>query len=330
MAFQHRKWNRHSSLWRNGWTLTQRAAQRGRVYTVLRAGLYTRSHELETNQFASLAPLLASCCSSVSCRRALAPTPACRSDLAQRKVTGYLKLALPRTRFKEGMQAAGAATEICTSSKGMPQDIRISPDGKRFYIADMDTDGVHIVEGDALREVGFIATGLGTHGLYPSRDGKRLYVKHPVHPARGGGLLELRPMAVEAIRFSRDRHHPVVAQGHAARKTQRGQRGVAHSERAQIRGSRTKLDSGEVRGRLPALILVRDLVDFGLHQELKGYNGKAQRIGLRRPQGKPKGRGPQVGRDPRIHNVAGGIGRLRPRGACDQQGGDEKAGVLCA
>ena len=60
--------------------------------------------------------------------------------------------------------------------RGMPQDIRVSPDGKLFYVADMLVDGVHVVDGDTFKQVGFIPTGLGAHGLYPSRDGKLLYV----------------------------------------------------------------------------------------------------------------------------------------------------------
>ena len=58
----------------------------------------------------------------------------------------------------------------------MPQDIRVSPDGKVFYVADMMADGVFVVDGDTFTEIGFIKTGKGTHGLYPSRDGKKLYV----------------------------------------------------------------------------------------------------------------------------------------------------------
>ena len=58
----------------------------------------------------------------------------------------------------------------------MPQDVRISPDGKLFYVADMMADGVHVVDGESFKQVGFIPTGVGTHGLYPSRDGKMLYV----------------------------------------------------------------------------------------------------------------------------------------------------------
>ena len=127
-------------------------------------------------------------------------------DLVDRKVVGYLKLAMPATRFKELSKGAvfdPSATEICTSRKGMPQDIRISPDGKRFYVADMDADGVHIVDGDALKEIGFISTGLGAHGLYPSRDGKLLYVAnrgtHKVHGGRGG------PGRVTVIDFATDK-----------------------------------------------------------------------------------------------------------------------------
>jgi DNA-binding beta-propeller fold protein YncE len=120
-------------------------------------------------------------------------------DLVERKVLGYLKLEMPKTRFKEtpggarmkpGQVWEPGETEICTAKRGMPQDIRASPDGKRFYIADMHADGVHVVDGESFKQVGFIATGLGAHGLYPSRDGKLLYVanrgSHKIHGARNG------------------------------------------------------------------------------------------------------------------------------------------------
>jgi DNA-binding beta-propeller fold protein YncE len=38
------------------------------------------------------------------------------------------------------------------------------------------SDGVHVVDGESFRQVGFVQTGVGTHGLYPSRDGRELYV----------------------------------------------------------------------------------------------------------------------------------------------------------
>jgi DNA-binding beta-propeller fold protein YncE len=58
----------------------------------------------------------------------------------------------------------------------MPQDIRVAPDGSAFFVADMMGDGVVVVDGAKMTEIGFIATGVGTHGLYPSRDGTKLYV----------------------------------------------------------------------------------------------------------------------------------------------------------
>jgi YVTN family beta-propeller protein len=58
----------------------------------------------------------------------------------------------------------------------MPQDIRSSPDGRTFFVADMKRDGVHLIDPVSFRRIGFIHTGPGTHGLYPSRDGRYLYV----------------------------------------------------------------------------------------------------------------------------------------------------------
>jgi sugar lactone lactonase YvrE len=60
----------------------------------------------------------------------------------------------------------------------MPQDIRVAPDGRVFYVADMMADGVYVIDGDSFTKIGFIQTGVGTHGLYPSRDGKQLYVSN--------------------------------------------------------------------------------------------------------------------------------------------------------
>jgi len=89
-------------------------------------------------------------------------------DFVERKVIGYLKLSKP----------------------GMPQDIRISPDGKVFFIADMHSGGVFVIDGDKFVELEFIPTGVGAHGLYPSRDATKLYVinrgSHMVYAAPGG------------------------------------------------------------------------------------------------------------------------------------------------
>jgi len=85
-------------------------------------------------------------------------------DWINRKVLGYLKL----------------------SGGGIPQDIRISPDGKVFYVAELKRGGVYLIDGDAFKEIGFVKTGVGTHGLYPSRDGTKLYVANRGSSKIGG------------------------------------------------------------------------------------------------------------------------------------------------
>ena len=103
-------------------------------------------------------------------------------DFVDRKVIGYLKL----------------------SRGGMPQDIRISPDGRKFYVADMMADGVFVIDGASFKEIAFLKTGKGTHGLYPSRDGKKLYVanrgSNRIHgPAKGKGSVSVVDFATDRI-----------------------------------------------------------------------------------------------------------------------------------
>ena len=71
---------------------------------------------------------------------------------------------------------------------GMPQDVRVSPDGSVVFVANMMTDGVSVVDFAAFKEIGFIPTGIGAHGLYPSRDGTKLYVSN-----RGSHAISGRP-----------------------------------------------------------------------------------------------------------------------------------------
>jgi DNA-binding beta-propeller fold protein YncE len=102
-------------------------------------------------------------------------------DLDNRKAVDYLRL----------------------SKGGMPQDIRVSPDGKRFYVADMQADGLFVIDFETFREVGFIPTGMGTHGIYPSRDGRKMYVanrgSHKIHGAKAG------PGSVSVVDFASEK-----------------------------------------------------------------------------------------------------------------------------
>jgi YVTN family beta-propeller protein len=65
--------------------------------------------------------------------------------------------------------------DLPDGGSGMPQDVKLSPDGKVFYIADMHANGLWKVDGRRLKVIGFLPTGAGVHGLYPSRDSKYLY-----------------------------------------------------------------------------------------------------------------------------------------------------------
>jgi YVTN family beta-propeller protein len=67
---------------------------------------------------------------------------------------------------------------LALEPRGMPQDVKLSPDGTVFFVADMDADGVHLIDGEHLRQIGFLHTGKGAHGLYVSRDSKVLYVSN--------------------------------------------------------------------------------------------------------------------------------------------------------
>lgn len=86
-------------------------------------------------------------------------------DMATRTVVGAIQIDIA---------ASGKADPV--KPVAQPQDIRASPDGSRFYVADLVTDGVYVIDGVSFTQTGFIAAGVGTHGLYPSRDGTLLYV----------------------------------------------------------------------------------------------------------------------------------------------------------
>ena len=60
----------------------------------------------------------------------------------------------------------------------MPQDVKLSPDGHTFYVADMASNGVWLIDARSWRLLRLQPTGKGAHGLYPSRDSRRLYVSN--------------------------------------------------------------------------------------------------------------------------------------------------------
>jgi len=94
-------------------------------------------------------------------------------DVAERKVLG--RLPLPRRR-------------------GQPQDVRLSPDGQVFYVADMRAHGVYLIDGESFTVLDFLPTGKGAHGLNISRDSKVLYVSN-----RGEGSISVIDFATRKV-----------------------------------------------------------------------------------------------------------------------------------
>lgn len=94
-----------------------------------------------------------------------------RFDLRSKTVTGYLDL--PRSA---------------------PQDVRLGPDGRDFYVADKRRGGVFVVDAATFTERGFLKTGPDAHGIYPSRDGRRLFVSN-----RGNGTISVLDPAQQRV-----------------------------------------------------------------------------------------------------------------------------------
>jgi len=95
-----------------------------------------------------------------------------RVDVAGERVTGALRLR------------PGA----------VPQDVKLAPDGRVWYVADMASGGVWIVDATRPRVVGFVPTGKGAHGLYVSRDSHVLYVSN-----RGQGSISVVSFATRKV-----------------------------------------------------------------------------------------------------------------------------------
>lgn len=72
----------------------------------------------------------------------------------------------------------GPAGGLVRGANAMPQDVRLSPDGKWFLIADMLRNGVWVIDAHTLKYSRFVPTGKGAHGIYPSRDASRIYVSN--------------------------------------------------------------------------------------------------------------------------------------------------------
>jgi DNA-binding beta-propeller fold protein YncE len=75
-----------------------------------------------------------------------------------------------------------------------PQDVKLSPDGRVFYVADLYRNGLWMFDARTWARLGFVPTGAGAHGLYPSRDARVLYVSN-----RSAGTISVVSFATRRV-----------------------------------------------------------------------------------------------------------------------------------
>jgi DNA-binding beta-propeller fold protein YncE len=93
-------------------------------------------------------------------------------DVARERVVGVLRLA------------RGAK----------PQDVKLAPDGRVYYVADLALHGVWVIDARRPRVLKFLHTGFGAHALYTSRDSRHLYVSN-----RNEGSISLISFATRKV-----------------------------------------------------------------------------------------------------------------------------------
>jgi YVTN family beta-propeller protein len=85
-------------------------------------------------------------------------------------------------------------TILLNGGSAKPQDVKLDPTGRIFYVADMRRGGVYTIDGDRFAVTGFVPTGAGAHGLYVSRDSKVLYVTN-----RNAGTISVLDFATNSV-----------------------------------------------------------------------------------------------------------------------------------
>ena len=93
-----------------------------------------------------------------------------------------------------GGQSTSRGGDSMQTGMSMPQDIRLSPDGRIFYVADMGTNELRLVSTRTFTQVGAIDLPSHPHGIYPSRDGSRFYISD-----RGAGKVSVLAPATNKI-----------------------------------------------------------------------------------------------------------------------------------
>jgi YVTN family beta-propeller protein len=89
-----------------------------------------------------------------------------------------------------------ARLEVAATMKvgGLPIDVVRVPGSNLMYVANQKKNGVHVIDPDLWKEITFIPTGKGTHGILLSHDRKSLYVSN-----RLGGSISIIDVASKKV-----------------------------------------------------------------------------------------------------------------------------------
>jgi YVTN family beta-propeller protein len=79
---------------------------------------------------------------------------------------------------------------------GMPIDVKLTPDGTHFLVANQGLGGVSVIDPKKMKQVGFIPTARGAHGMALSRDTTHMYVTDRL--AGEISLIDLKTLTVTA------------------------------------------------------------------------------------------------------------------------------------
>ncbi len=85
-------------------------------------------------------------------------------------------------------------TLVLGSGLTSPQDVKLSPDGTVLYTADQQSGGLWEIDPVSFKVIGFLRTGAGAHGLYPSRDSREMYVSN-----RSAGTISVVSFATRKV-----------------------------------------------------------------------------------------------------------------------------------
>ena len=113
------------------------------------------------------------------------------------KVINLNGIATPgATSAAEALRMGGPRSNVEPGASSMPQDVRLTPDATRFLVADMLRNGIWVINAKHLSVERFIHTGIGAHGIYPDRGGRRMFVSN--RDAGSVSVLDASSLAITA------------------------------------------------------------------------------------------------------------------------------------